>query len=205
MRWNYLTRFAALSLPLLAPAVCQTVSFGVKAGVPLTGELDAFQDAIDEGKRWTVGPTVEFRLPARLSLGVDALYREADGYWSKNVGSANFFNEQHVSIWEFPVYVKYRFMNGPVQPFVLGGMAFNYAKTTGRGGCSGGPTLCGLTPPNYEIRNSEWGVGFVMGGGVDFKVGRFTIAPELRYTRWERGYLSGAGPDQAALLVGFRF
>ena len=102
-----------------------------------------------------MGPTVELRLPARLSLGVDALYREADGYWSKNAGSANFFNEQHVSIREFPVYVKCRFVNGPVQPFASGGMAFNYAKTTGHGGCSGDPMLYGSKPPSYEIRNSE--------------------------------------------------
>ena len=45
MRWNYLVRFGALSLPLLATALCPPVSFGVKAGGPLTVELDVFQRA----------------------------------------------------------------------------------------------------------------------------------------------------------------
>ncbi len=181
MRLVDAARFTVLGLSLLAPLSSQPVSIGVKAGVPFSEEFKASQ-------AWTIGPTVEFRLPARFSLGVDALYRKAD--------VDDRFNDLHVALWEVPVFVKYRFTDGRVRPFVAGGIALNHAKTTG---------YSGSTPQGYEIRNSEWGLGFLVGGGVEFKAGRLTIAPELRYTRWQRGYLSGAGPDQAVLLVGLRF
>src|SRR5579872_1509248 len=69
MKYSLLMLFFA-SL-VVAPA--QVVTFGVKAGVPLTSApFDAGQTHTD---RWTVGATVEGHITRRLSIEVDALYR----------------------------------------------------------------------------------------------------------------------------------
>ena len=68
-----------LILPLFfaVAAPAQRLSFGVKAGVPVT-EANPYEHApysmVDTG-RWTIGPTVELRLFAGLSFEFDALYR----------------------------------------------------------------------------------------------------------------------------------
>ena len=69
-----------LALLLTWPVSAQSLSFGVKGGVPLT---DAFStsrgDRVSYASvthRYTVGPTAEIGLPLYgLSLEMDALYR----------------------------------------------------------------------------------------------------------------------------------
>jgi hypothetical protein len=66
-----------------APAFSQLVSFGVKAGVPLTDFINAasgdtpsgFIDFASHTNRYIVGATGELRLPFGLGIEVDVLYR----------------------------------------------------------------------------------------------------------------------------------
>jgi outer membrane protein with beta-barrel domain len=198
-------RQALLMWLFIGPALAQPVSVGIKAGVPLdrAGQGDDARTAVDK-RRWTVGPSVEVRLPRGFSIGVDALYRRLGYSTERNVGSATFFEKSTTDHWEVPIYGKYRFGDGAVRPFVLGGGAFEHANVHGTAGCTGDAALCGSTG-THDLKSSSWGGGYLVGGGVEFRWGRWKIAPEFRYTRWLRGYFAGAGSDQPALLLGISF
>ncbi len=187
---------------LAVPAFCQPISIGIKGGVPLdrAGQGDDTRTTVDK-RRWTVGPSVEVHLPGRFSIGVEALYRRLGYSTVRNVGQASFFEKSTTDHWEVPIYAKYRFGDEPVRPFVLGGGAFEHAKVRGTAGCTGDPMLCGSTG-THELKSSSWGGGYVAGAGVEFRLGTWKIAPEIRYTRWVRGYFAGTGSDQPALLLG---
>ena len=54
--------------------------------------------------------------------------------------------------------------------------------------------------------------GLVAGGGAEFSMGAFRIAPEVRYTRWNQdiinregsqGFFVNSGVNQGQILVGF--
>ena len=57
-------------------ALAQPVSFGLKAGLPLTDLVSTVQgDTTAATRRYLVGPEVEVRLPLGLRVEFDALYR----------------------------------------------------------------------------------------------------------------------------------
>lgn len=129
--------FSVLSLCAVAPGYSQLVSFGVKAGVPLTDNLISGSDGNDittsEPQHWLVGPTVELRLPFRLSFEVDALYRE-NKYQTQRAesapGSSEWFTGVPVSVvhhyslnnWQFPFLAKYELRGGTFRPFLDAGV-----------------------------------------------------------------------------------
>jgi len=121
------------------PASAQRVSFGVKAGVPVT---EATPDdnppytMVDTG-RWTVGPTAEFRLFRGFSFEFDALYRAfrqentvvavlPPGTTVISISNTAFYapSQQNAKEWDFPLLLKYRFHAGSLRPFVDGGEVF---------------------------------------------------------------------------------
>ena len=53
----------------------QSLSFGVKAGVPATDAIEGSFGSHAEAPRYIVGPTVELGLPFSFGVEVDALYR----------------------------------------------------------------------------------------------------------------------------------
>ena len=68
--------------------------------------------------------------------------------------------------------------------------------------------------PSYLFsgRTSANSVGFVAGGGVQFRAGALAVTPEVRYTRWNGGTWTQSlldtvlgGQNQAQFLVGFTF
>src|ERR1039458_1782909 len=78
-------------------AISQPFSFGVKGGVPLTDFIDAagssssaagFLDFATHTNRYIGGPTGEVRLPFRLGIEVDALYRHLDYQSSSQTATA---------------------------------------------------------------------------------------------------------------------
>ena len=208
MKYSFVLLFCAL------PLCGQSVSFGIKAGVPVTAAERSYSDSrfsVDT-QRWTVGGTVEVSLPANLAVGVDALYRRfSDSYHTTYIVSA--FTDATIGHLEFPVYAKYRFGGRLARPYVEAGFAFDRAHTSGTSGCSGGELapgepLCGGAPASSTFSSSQWGAGFLAGGGVEFKAAFLKIAPEVRYTRWTKGVFSAgalAQPNQAEILVGVRF
>jgi len=132
----------------LAPAFCQPISVGIKGGILLNAPSTEDNRATLDVSRWTVGPTIEIRLPARFSAALDAaLYRRTSFSTGRSIGGEQFFDTSHTTEWGFPLYAKYRFTEVPFHPFVAGGAAFKYLRTTGTAGCSGTePSLCGPNP-----------------------------------------------------------
>jgi opacity protein-like surface antigen len=207
---------------MLAPA--QIVSFGVKAGVPLSPALPHFYDygnnLLDTG-RWTVGPTVEFRLVHGFSVEVDALYRSyrdagsysfpatiAEGTNLVNLVPFSGSYRQNVKVWDFPVLLKYRFTAKGVHPFVNAGYTWSHESSDEVQSltCLGTVDACNAsdlkpylnTPIASKGSNNRSGP--TVGAGLEFKYGKIKIAPELRYTRFGR-----PNTNNATLMVGFTF
>jgi opacity protein-like surface antigen len=204
-----------LSTPLLA----QPISFGIKAGVPMTDFLNTVNGSrtsiTTTTNRYIVGPTVELRLPLGFGVEADALYRHfrfnaatslvdiVSSFGSTVSGSLS----TSASAWEFPLLVKKRFAHGPIRPFVGAGVSFN--KITGVS-----QTVQGLVFPSHVADlQDDFSKGFVIGGGVELKALLLKITPEIRYTRWGttqfNSVISGgtlrSNVNQAEFLVGITF
>jgi hypothetical protein len=138
-------------------------------------------------RKMIIGPTVDLRLPHRLSVEVDALYRlisaadeefDAEGGRSRGTGT-------YVT-WEFPVLAKYTFRIRGVEPFIALGPSFRL--------------------PQLLTEASPYGV--VTGTGMMFRRSRLGIAPSIRFTHWApntQAVTSGAARNQTEILVGFSF
>ena len=146
--------FAAASL------AAQPVSAGLKAGVPLTRLLSAAPAGPPvETKRYTLGPMVELRLPRSFAVEIDMLFKRME-YGRKTAANR----------WELPLLVKRRFGRGRWNPFAGVGASFNWV-TGARSG----------DPAELLHRSTK---GVVTGAGVEGRLGRLRVSPELRFTRW---------------------
>jgi hypothetical protein len=210
-----------LTAALTAPA--QVVSLGFKAGVPMTDAIPSYygiNGQLDTG-RWTVGPTVEFRLYRGLSVEADFLYR---GYRvNSNYANTSISvigpgttvvtlppiysaSQQDTKLWDIPLLVKYKFGSKPWKPFVDAGYVWTHQSSdvTSTFECLGAADACSAAgnffylPMRYSFSN--YSNGEVAGLGVEFKYWKVKIAPEIRYTHSDR-YTK----NEATLLVGFTF
>jgi hypothetical protein len=128
-------------------AAAQIVSVGAKVGVPVTQAISDYYGTLDTG-RWTVGPTIEFRLPFGFSVEADALYR---GYREQfSFASGEFIpagastippiyvsSQSSSKIWDFPLLLKYRIGEHRFQPFEVAGYTFSHSTTNVTSGRSG--------------------------------------------------------------------
>ena len=194
----------------------QRLSYGVKGGV---ATVEPNSEGIDESKRYIVGGTIEFRLWRGFAVEGDFLYRRTglkfDAHYPPGLipfGSDGTlvatFDRTRFNVFELPVLGKYYFRHdSKVQPFVLTGYTFRKARresdetfvvqNTGTGNTSVGKS-------NF----SAWtglDIGASFGTGVRWKVGRVSVAPELRYTRWGSHPSIGFEKNQADVLVGITF
>jgi hypothetical protein len=167
-----------------APALAQFLSVGVEAGIPLNDIQVNSGTLTASTNRYTIGPKLELRLPFRLGVEADALYR----HYSLNGTGAN--------EWDFPILLKYHFKGIPlVHPFVDAGPIFNHV------------TDISFVTPNQST------AGIAIGGGVDFHALILHIAPEIRYIHWGNqnynfaalGSSLAANQNQAQFLVGITF
>ena len=115
------------SLVASPPAYSQLLSFGVKAGTPLTTPYTT-QFIPDGGastgeQRFTVAPTIEVHLPLHLSVEADALWRQS----SFSEASAH-INPLHATVndWQIPSLGKYEEKVGPLHPFIDGGVVYRH-------------------------------------------------------------------------------
>jgi hypothetical protein len=166
------------------------IMFGARGGTALTDNTGGALGSVTSnilGRSYTVGPTVGIRLPAGFSLEGDALYnRRSFGFGIVNLSGLN----THADWWEFPVMAKFAPGSGPIAPVVGAGISVQHVSNFGNAASF---LLSRSTTPTS--------VGFVGGGGVQFRVGSLNVTPEIRYTRW-----NGASWRQAALdtLLGGR-
>lgn len=206
-------RFGLLSTLLLlcSPYVlkAQQIGVGVKGGIRASDDVDGFSLRSSESKRYIAGPMVELRLPWRLGVEFDALYRRF-GYTSESdQGSlSHAIIRERANSWEFPLLAKYRLPGRLVQPFVGAGYDWRTVKGSD---ISSGYYLSGVTtdPPadiytyyfnrhsntNYPISH-----GVVISGGLDVNGRHLRVSPEFRYVRWSEQFLSSVGGDGSYFL-----
>lgn len=184
----------------------QWLSFGVRGGVPLTDAYSSvttttspssFVKVFSQSKQYEIGPMIELHLPFGLAVEADALYHplnlatqiyNAPGTTHPGLSASSNDN----SSWEFPILGKYHFLPLPLlKPYVEGGPAF---RALGSGA-------------SYLSSS-----GIALGGGVEIKIAKLRIEPEIRYTHWgsdsASAILAGAAQsnvNQAAFLVGIAF
>jgi outer membrane protein with beta-barrel domain len=171
-------------------AHAQIASFGVKAGVPVTSAVP-YAGLDQEPGRWEVGLTAEFHLISGLSAEVDALFRGYAFVLHDGAPAANSYRLD-AKAWDFPFLLKYRFLGGPVRPFVDVGYSLTHESFDES-------TLVGQT------KNSRNGSGPAGGVGVEFKFRKVRIAPEARYTHPFHSGITGSNGNLLTVLVGLTF
>ncbi|MEQ1948904.1 MAG: hypothetical protein ABL995_17060 [Bryobacteraceae bacterium] len=189
------------ALLLATPAYAQSVSVGIKGGVPLTNGLSDFSitsagaltRTFSESKEYLIGPSLELHLPVGFSVEVDALYRPVN--FTSIITVPNLTpapTSDNVSSWQFPVLAKYRFPFPIIKPLLEAGPSF---RTTG-------------SQLNWFSNR-----GLTLGGGIEVKIGRLRFGPELRFTRWGSDAAASLGvlfnppsqKNQAEFLLGISF
>jgi len=179
-------KLALLVCVLTVGAVAQPVSVGVKFGVPVTDALETFRGNqaayVSNTHRYLVGPTVQLNLPFRFSIEVDALYRRLGYEYNQFAGPGSPTATRTVAnSWEFPVLGKYAIWGGPARPFIDAGANFRHITGVNQIRSTLAAVNVNVTAPEFNENND---IGFVFGGGVEFKLGHVRITPEFRYTRW---------------------
>lgn len=179
-----------------AAASPQRLSFGLKAGAPLTDLVKSeswkgLQYEPSSG-RYTIGPVIELLFPERFSIEFDALYRPL----RYRTHLANTVAETAGSAWQFPLLVKMRLSRNFVAPYLAAGVTFN--------------RLSGLKDL-AELSDSST-AGWVVGFGLEGRLPIVRISPEVRYTKWRsenlRNTAGGFGlsqTNQLEALVGITF
>jgi len=169
------------------------VHFGLKVGVPVTDAFATrtfpFVQYSSEAKRYVVGPTIELKLPHRVAVELDALYRRFNYRSTYSFKQEIALRHTEANAWEFPLLLKYRTKGKPlVHPFLDAGLAFNRVRGvtsfTNTFMMMGPQVVTGQQSPS-ELRHSV-SAGLVLGGGIDFRALAIHIQPELRFTRWGR-------------------
>lgn len=182
-------RVIPVCLLAVLPFEAQTISAGLKVGVPLTALVTASSPGYQAStRRYTLGPAIELKLVHRLALEAGALYKRLEFGYSGAGSSAG--------RWEFPFLVKYRFRGWLWRPFVGAGASLNWVNG------SGGRFA--------ELRHGS-AVGIVAGTGIETRLGRLRLAPEVRFTRWADRNLGvrdaslRSSLTQAEILAGLTF
>lgn len=169
--------------------MCQPVSVGLKGGVPFGDAFTLSGGSLTvpaTTEHWILGPMVELHLPLGLSVEADALYRR---YQISDSGGE----------WQFPILGKYKFLAGPVRPYVGAGVNFNHV--------TGFSKLLSAELPHSGT------AGFTLEGGIEFKLLRLRLAPELRFTHWGNSNIDlnplnialKSSQNQSMFLIGLSF
>jgi len=182
----------------------QSISVGVKGGVPLT---DLYADTkylpefglffvtptrtFNAARNYIIGPEVEFRFPLHLSLEVDGLYRPLTVTYEYDEFVPPSKISENSDSWEFSALPKYGLPFRKAQPFIEAGPSFRLIQH----------------PRNRFLSDH----GAAAGAGVNFRVLHMRFEPEIRYTYWAAAppiavFASLASHhNQAEFLVGLLF
>jgi len=170
--------------------------FGVRAGVPftvpltsrLTGPASVFSRQAFTRPPVSVGPAFAVVVYDRLTVQFDFLYKTMRFNNSVFNGTSYSSSSTRVSSREFPLIADYAILKGPIRPF------------------GGGGVLLGDSWSDRRVLNQL--PAYVINGGLDWRMSRLVIRPELRYTRWSSVSQStdaARRENQFEYLVGFSF
>ncbi len=203
---------AAAVIAALSPAaLAQSIAIGVKGGLRLTSDVGG--DATSDSRRYVVGPMMTVNLPLGFMVEGDALYRRfAFRSTSYDILGGSSFLRGTANAWEFPILLRRGLFKGiyasvGYAPRVVNGTShYNWITKDLQGNAS---YSTASYPTEYQISH-----GVVAGAGVEKRFGFLYIAPEVRYTHWNRpsvqyygshGYQYYGTQDQVDILVGIRF
>jgi hypothetical protein len=172
------------------------IALGFMVGANLTGDYGS-TNLSHEGdppifrssgpRSFLFGPTVEIRLPHRLSLEVSALNRPISSATETSYEGMLFRTTYRAVTWVFPVLAKYRLSVRGLEPFLAVGPSFRLRQSLAEASDA-----------------SPYGVS--AGAGLQMRAGPMKIAPGVRYTHWaDRRDFGGPFRNQAEVLVGFSF
>jgi hypothetical protein len=161
---------------------------GTAIGGPYDGQtVYSTITTLPTSRQFIVGPKLELRLPWRLSVEADALHRDVHQKTTMiakySGGGTTVFDypESTNATWEIPVLAKYRFSSSNWNPFLEAGPSY---RPVGSG------------------RNLSH-AGITAGGGVEVRMWRLNLSPQIRYTHWKASYgLSEPVLDQVEVFVG---
>jgi opacity protein-like surface antigen len=188
----------AFTLLAASAAYPQSVSFGLKGGVPLSNALKVADTSTYTSDRspFVIGPVVELGLPLGLGVEADLLYRRLH-YDSSTSGTTG-------QVWELPILAKYRFPGVLLRPCIEAGLSFRrFARLD-----QSTQTSSTNQPPEVKGRAA---IGATVGAGLELKVLVVRLSSEIRYTRWGstsiRATLGGLTTqlNQADFLLGITF
>ncbi|HYK91767.1 MAG TPA: hypothetical protein VE398_23575 [Acidobacteriota bacterium] len=173
--------FLAVLLWIPATARPQTISFGLNAGIPLSGLIETSDGETATTGPYTFGPSIRIRLPRGFSLDAGLLYKRfAFGLTSNPERAA-------VQRLELPVLLRHDLSGSPIHPWVHAGISFNRVIAVGADVCArnslGELTYCIAGETAAELRHRHTH-GPALGAGFEFKWAGFRVAPEMRLTRW---------------------
>ena len=219
-----------LALGLMPPGCAESFHAGLKIGVPITPYFDTgtftetglAADYSAAARRYTFGPSVEWRAANGFGLELNALYhrmgyvaivRFLPGFQANSGRSAI---DIKGNSWDFPLLLKYR-LSWRRKPFVAAGPVLRHVgPVRGRGQQMTQDPIRGTvstieldTTRPSELRKRFF-PGITAGAGIEFRLPHALLLPEFRYTRWTAN-ISGLGgalrfaPNQAEFLVGARF
>jgi opacity protein-like surface antigen len=212
-----LKTLCAIFLFAASAALPQSLSFGLRGGVPLTDAFEVTDPSryFSDKAPFVIGPGLEVYLPLGMSAEIDVLYRRAE-YTSATTVDGQPQNVTRArttgQIWEFPLLAKGRITRDMIfTPFVEGGFSYRRLAqfrqrvvVTGQGGAA---QVTG-EPQEMTGRNS---VGPTIGAGLEVKVPIVRLSADVRYTRWGssdfESAISGLASqlNQADFMLGIMF
>jgi hypothetical protein len=194
-------------------------SAGISGGAALT-DLVGQISGHSEAKHWTVGPILEFRLPASFAAEFSRLYRRT-GFTSESAAIVDASTSRvRANSWECPMLLKY-YVGGQgavARLYFSGGYVLRVLSDAHATRYVPSPPI--PNPPPPATYTSAYGLhsnpsqGMAIGGGMSFKAGPIRIAPEIRYTSWftvpfdeygSHGFHVESAENQVDLLVSVTF
>jgi hypothetical protein len=198
-------RLTLTLLCLAIPAMAQQLIIGAEGGVRLTGDSPDYgppgyagYSGSSNSKRYLVGPKVEVGLPLHFALEADVLYSRLGNtlnFWSIGESSVS---RTIANSWAFPVLVKYRLPVARRHPFLSLGFEPRYSS----GKISS--IDYGFFPGDVTLSSTSWHAhdyAWVAGGGIEIRLWKIRITPELRYLRWKVPSSPSANDDSNYLTV----
>ncbi len=155
---------------LLATCSAQTLRVGGVIGTPFTKGIARLPDwneikPISGGL--IGGPMIDLGFDSGLAIEVNAIHRTIGyDYYNRFVdGTRSPWLRANIGIWQFPVLLKYTVpLRGRIRPLVEAGPSFRAIRNK-----------AGTEPSAF---------GFTAGAGAEMRLGKLSVAPVLRFTRW---------------------
>lgn len=173
----------------------QQIEVGAKGGFVFTDQL---KYTPDKSKPYTIGGSVEIKLPANFAIEADLLYKRLRSNYSYTFQDGPYVSNTKGDSLELPVIGKYYFRpTRGWRPFLGTGWALRrtWQETETRQN----------SRRDLFSRPSDIGVGAVVSTGARYEYRRVKLAPELRYIRWGSGTDFLRNPNQLELLFGVSF